>query len=480
MSYNATDWVEERLGKYKGMSLFNSVGLLLEKVKENQDIDLGEIGTSRIITHVHDQKELDTLRANCLIRSKWLDSDRYVTNRQNEILVTDIIKTKLRFIAKEETTNNRYFNAFRDSLVSCAKNISILFYLDSKLKTTQFLDEEIQKGPSIEQMTDKDALAMEESLNGPNFFSYLSLKLYRYNENKLQENKLTPEGAYQMAVSISNLGYLSGDDHVPEYIDEAIKFIDLAINRSKDASGAKYYSFKIKYLLLQKKLTESIAVFGEMYKVAPKSVYTYRSGLRIAKQQNKIAEAEQWAQHFKIASISEREKQEYNSVMYDFYVDQNKIKEAIPFADYLANNMKNSAWAWHNLAILYQKLKDYDKVIEIEKKALAISEFGAAKGTIAEAYKNKGINEFNTQLTARNPAAVSNSEKHLLEALKYDAYNYNILMTLSRVYISEFKYTNNRDYLSKGEGYLKRASQINANGKDLVEVAAEYAKHKAK
>lgn len=479
ISYHSTDWVAEELGKFKGITLFNSVGILLEKFKPNSDIDLGEPGTSQVITRIRNQKEIDSIRANCLIRSKWLDVDRYVVNNKDEIVVTDIAKTKVRFIAKEETIDNDYFDQFFGSLRSCAKNAGLIFYLDNKLKTAQHLEEEKHKGPPVEQMTDKDAVEIENSLGGPGLYSYLSLKLYRYNETKLNLNKLDAEGAYQMAVGIRNLGYLSGDKYIPEHLEEALKYAHLSIKKSEKAPVAKYYSFKMRALLYQKRIPEAIATFNELYKLLPKDVYTYRSAVVLAQHQNKIAEGEAWAKHFKASSKTLEELETYNSVMFSFYSHQAKYKESIPFAEYLAKQKTATAWDWHNLALMHYNIQEFDKCIDYEKKALAISEFGAAKHIMAKAYEAKSFIEMELQSKSRAPASTANVEKYLLESLKYDSQSYSVLTNLARIYLVEFEKTKNKDLLSKGEAYLKRASDANSKGDKAVnEIAAAYAKYK--
>lgn len=451
-TYFASDWVKEEESQYKAITIFNPLGLSVQLVKRDDDGDLGEPGITKFITHIKNQKEIDTIDTSCLIRSKWLDVDRIVENKPDEITITDILNVKERFISKQETSHD-FFKVLLGRISNCVENSNITLKLNEARKTIQEKEQDKLKGPPIENMTDADAIALDE-ISGPDLFSYASLKLFRYHNKKIQDKKSGSESYYAMARAIRSLGFIRGDLYIPEHITESLFYLDKALLNAKGEIEAKIYSLKILNLLTQNKEPDAIANLLILNGKHPKSLYTYKSGYRIALLQKKFDVAEKWIRAAEPLSKTNSEKGDYFQAMYDLYSKQNKFKEAISYQEKLIQLEPKNPWMLHNLAILYLDSGNFEKCIELEKKALSISEFGMAKKVISEALIAKALNIKHNNQQARTPASIDEFESLALEAIKYDKDNTDASLALSELYLQNFKKTNSKIEIQKGKPYL--------------------------
>ncbi len=468
-SFHTSDWVVEQ-PKVKAISAFHPLGLHKDRLLINQNVDLGEIGQATYLTKIKGQKVLEPQRNHCLIRSDWIDADRVVTNSGGDIIVKDTIKTKKRFISKVEA-HGEIYEKFLDDVGGCTETAGLLLKLDDSLKTAEYLQKEKDLGPSLDVMTDLDADRLFD-LQGPSQTQAILLKLVRYYEKKLATQPKDSQAYYRTGFAMARLGYIMGDLYVPEHLKLAIENIDRSLNLAPEENEPRYTDKKIKYLLLENNLSAAMESFNRLNKKWAKHFYTYMAAAKIAQFQKNPKIAEQWLTASESLAKTTAEKIEFHGAIQDLLSQNGRSKEAIPHQEFIAKNSAKNAWAWHNLAALYMNEGNFDKAIEMDMKALEISEFGMARKVISDAYYRKYKK---TVLNAgRNPASLKGSEELLMSSLKYNARNLQALGGLALHYANEFQQTHEPITLSKGRSYLDQATQVDPKNQGLTSLMSIY------
>jgi len=471
-SFRASDWMQEQKGKFRGIVLMNPVGLLLSNMQPKSEGDLGEPGSVKMLTHIANEKQVDSIGAGCVIRSPWLDFDRVVENRQNEILVTDTISIKQRYISKEVASTDE-FEINYDSVLSCYKKSFVLLSIDPSIKTLEMAEQEKLKGTPIENMTDADAVALE-AIRGPKLSGYSAHKRYRYYSNKLEKNPQDAEAYYKRATAIRFLGYIKNDEYESAYLVEANQNLDLAIKYSGEAHfNPLYYKNKIFNLLGLKKVNEASDLFKVLYAKAPGDFNTYLAAFRVSNVLKSFMIGEMWLRGSENLAKTEEQKDEFHREMGFFLTDHRREREAIPHKEYfLAKDPKNP-WALHNLAVDYSSIKEYDKAIDLEKKALEISDFGAARDNLAKSYYNKAA-YMAREPNARSPASEEKQDALILEALKWEQDYLPALRYMAKHCLDIYIQAKEPLKLMQGRSFLDRAIEKQPNDPELLSLLNSY------
>lgn len=457
----AHDWVEEKAGKYKGIKLYSPIASMLARIGRKSDSDLGEPGTFTYITKIQSQREIDTVRASCLLRSEWIDFDRYVENDADGVTITDVVKTKKRHIAEAESTGDTFDSFARDFFNCALQQNTIVLQMDESLKTAEDKENDKIKGVSLEVMTDDDAKTLL-NVGGPMAVDYRHLKVYQYFQKKLKEGENKERSLVGMAKAIVELGYISNDDYIPAYVKAALENLEQAVNAKDDNVAAEVHYLRVKNFLRLKDIKNANIAYNELKKKDSKSFNFYYVTYLIALKQKNIQLAERWLRASERVAKTEAEKYNFHNYMATFLQDQRRGSEAIKYREFLAKSEPTNAWGWHNLALCYYDTSDWDMVIEYEKKALALAEFGAAKLTISNAYYRKAMSVRSLPAHGnREPASDNKYEEFLLEALKYNDKNVNIFLSLAGFY--SFGSASDKVRLHKGYVYAKRAVELEPN-----------------
>lgn len=462
-SYHASDWIMEEQ-KRKLLNIYHPLSMWANRFARDRDIDLGENGKTTLITRIKGQKTVNTMWSNCLMRSQWMDAERNVQNNADEIVVTDTVTVKDRFIPKAKARGDIY-DSFLGDIRDCIAASSIYLKFDESLKTPEMLKEEKSQGPLLQVMTSEDADRLY-SIDGPGQTRHILLKLVRYYQKQIAENAKTAKAYYRIGTSIARMGYISGEDYVPEYLEEALVNLNQAIQLAEPNEAPQYISKKINYQLFLKNTSAALETFKTLYEKSPKAFATLMAAAKISIYQKKSKESEQWLAAAEKVATTEENKIDYHKLMFDTLYKQKRPKEAIPHQEFLAQKSPDNAWAWHNLAILHYTIGDYDKAIEVELKALEITEFGAAKKTISDSYYEKF--RLASQPDGRKVASASEKEDLLLKAIKYDSKNINALYNISLTYINDFIKTKDKLTLSKAQAYAHQAIQAEPKNPDVI------------
>lgn len=450
----ASDWVIDQK-KLKFLILVNPFAFLADRLDLKKDIDIGEPGLMKIVTHVKNQKVEDTVAAGCLVRSPWFDFDRIVENTPDILKVTDELKIKNRFISKDESQGDE-FEALLGDIGDCLRGGSTLFiHMDPSLKSPDDLAQEKKNGPMLEAMTDKQA---DDYYNSPRSekSNFLRTKLIRFYQNKLKKEQAA--STYRkIGHLIVNLGYISGNTFGRGYMEDGLgyyaKALPLATGIEKDEILAELIEHKIDAGLV----SEAVVQFNGYYKNNPKKFKSFELAALIALRQRKDKEAESWLKAGEKFALTKDEKVDFCKAIQDVLWRQQKYAESIPYQEKVLE-LYPDGWNHHNLAILYFETKNYDKVIELENKALSLMEFGLAKHYLSKAYTEKFI--INVRSGPRSPANDEDATNLLLQAIKYDPQNVDALSNMAMFQSKEYIKTKDKTALTKAKNYLDQAVQI--------------------
>lgn len=454
----ANDWVVDQK-KLKLLILVNPLAFLADRIGLKKDIDIGEPGLTKIVTRIKKQKVEDTVAAGCLVRSTWFNFDRIVENTPDALIVTDELNVKKRFIAKEESQGKEYESLLGD-IGDCVRGGSTLFiHMDPSLKSPDDIAQEKKNGPLLEVMTDKQA---DDYYNSPRSekSNFLRTKLVRFYQNKLKKEQ-TASTYRKVGHLIVNLGYISGNTFGSGYMEDGLEYYKKALPLATGAEKDEILAELIEHKVDAGKVSEAVAQFNEYYKNNSRKFKSFELASMIALAQDKDKEAESWLKAGEKFAITKDEKVNFNKTMQDILWRQKKYAESIPYQEKVLALVPDG-WNYHNLAILYFETKNFDKVIELENKALSLKDFGMARYMISRAYTEKFI--LNSQIIhPRSPASDEEAINFLLQAIKYDSQNINALSSMAMFQAKEFIKKKDKTTLTKGKGYLEQAIQLDPN-----------------
>lgn len=446
--------VYEEEKKYKKLYLPHPVAIQVHSIGPNRANYVGEIGTFKVITKVEKSQAIETYAEDCYTRTPWFEADRVVENKENYILITDTVKTKQRTISKKQSSE-KDFNEKLNSIHDCTQNVFITLSLDQSVKTSDQLQKEKDLGPDVYSMSEQDAKHIRELSKGPKYSFVGPKKLLKFYSLKLQQEPNNPEYLVRKAQAITDMGYISGRQYDQAFLENSMDLI----NKAYDLKSKQYDKLIYEHRISTHIKTKNYKLAGQDLKIMSESekedrflVYSLSADLAYAQEAYELAE--QWLRASEKIARTQEEKESFYRSMSHVLTKQNKIAEAIKFSEELLKTDPNNAWKYHNVAILYNMQKDYDKVIEYEKKALAIAEFGMAKRTLSEAYLAKAfaLKPAPPLIDPRLPTSVGTQkiavavpvkfnkqeyENLLLESIKADPENKECLVELVTYYSTE-------------------------------------------
>ncbi|AGH96345.1 transglutaminase domain-containing protein [Pseudobdellovibrio exovorus] len=422
--------IYEETKKYKKFYLPHPALVQLHSIEANRASYVGEIGTFKVVTKIEKAQAVETYSEDCYTRTPWFEVDRVVENKEDYILVTDTIKTKQRTISKKQASDAD-FNEKLNSVHDCTRNMLITLSLDPSLKTEEQLKKEKDLGPDVYSMTEQDAKRIRELSKGAEYSFVGPKKLLKYYSLKLKQEPNNPEYLVRKAQAITDLGYLSGRKYDQAFLEDSISLIDKAYDLKQKKYDKLIYQNRISTHIKQKKYKlagQDLKVMSESEKEDRFLVYSLSADLAYAQEAYELAE--QWLRASEKIAKTQEEKESFYRSMSHVLTGQNKIAEAIKFSEELLKTDPNNAWKYHNVAILYNMQKDYDKVIEYEKKALAITEFGMAKRTLSEAYLAKAfaLKPAPPLIDPRLPTSVGVQKIAMAAPVKFDKQSYETLL----------------------------------------------------
>lgn len=466
--------IHEEENKYKFLMLPHSSFMQKQMISANKDSYIGEVGTVKMITKIEKNKAVETFSEDCFARTPWIDADRIVEDKDDHILVTDIVKTKVRTITKSQASE-KDFNEKISSLENCASKFRITLFLSPEVKTPEKIKEDTDLGPDVYTMTEENAKKIRD-LRGPEYAYKGPKKLYKYYTLKLKADPTNTEYLARKAQSIVSQGYLYGDKYDQEFLQEAIGLV----NKAHDLNQKKYNKLvfinRININILMGNFKEASEDLKMMFNFEKTDRYiVYSLSAELASAQKSFELAEQWVRASEKLVKTSQEKDVFYSNIYNVLLSQKKYDEAIQFQEQRVKSDPQNAWNYHNLAILYKYQKKYEKVVEYENKALSLSNFGAAKKVLSDAYLAQAKElKPSAAGSSREPSSVSekksspslrfDKEKYenlLLKSINADSENKDCLIELTSFYTTEMLQTKEwQEPQKKAELYLNKLKEI--------------------
>jgi tetratricopeptide (TPR) repeat protein len=263
---------------------------------------------------------------------------------------------------------------------------------------------------------------------------------------------------------LRRMGYDSGRKFEPGYLEAALDEVDAASKIGDQSLSSKISRYKIMFEIDLKHEAQAKKAFTELHKVAPSDYNTYYAGYYLNSSLKRYDDATGWLKLAIANSPTKDDKAGDLHNLADLYYEQKKYPEAIKIHEEILKDPNATAWEWHNSAIVYLMAEDWDKCIEHEKKALSMMEFGAAKMTLSDAYYWKAarmdkMTSFNEEDNWEKLLPVQ--EPILLEALKWNSENTDVLVMLGRLHIGAA--SKNKAELDKAKEYIDRAVAVKPN-----------------
>lgn len=457
--YIAHDWMLDKEKRIKALVLYAPLAEIQTKIAKNGASDLGEPGSTKWITTIASQKALDPIQDSCVVRSEWFDYDRYVENHSAGVTVTDIVTVKKRHVSDAEVVSAPY-RTFKNDFEYCAfGNNKIVFHLDDSHKTAEDKERELARGVPFDVMTDSDAQALLRA-NNPKDRYYRNLKAYRYYEKKMRDESMRDVALIGMAEAIAEFGYIRDDKYDRSFALAALTHLQQASSSTDTDILAKVHYLRMRNYLRIYDFNNAQVAYYELKKIDTKSLNYYRAAHFITLRQKNWLLAERWLRASEPLAKTEADKIDFYEQMAAYLEGHQRVAESRKYREILVSKKPKSVWAWHNLALTYYPDRNWDKLIEYEKKAQEIEEFAEGRRTLSQIYYLKaGAVQKVKELPDRTVATSSEYEDLLLESVKYDGKNVPTLLALASYYL---KGEGNADKtrFSEGYSYAKRALDI--------------------
>lgn len=442
---------------------------------ELPEADFGPPSEVKYISLVKGKNAVDPVDHHCVVRSDWLDFDRKVVNKGEDLEVTDWMTVKKRFASQEETKSDWYKMLMGD-IQSCYQVSAIVTYSNPVQKTVKDLEIDKLKGPAIEQMTEKDMEWIEDQPTNLAVRNYHHMKLYQYHQLRLSKNPNDLVSYAKASISLKNMGYFNGDKYGPGYLNASMELLNAGFAAAKGKPTAKLLATRAELYATTGKLAEANRDFAELTKLESNTFATAYAGYFLNKASKNTPAAEKWLQYGLKVATKDKERSHARDRLARIYLDQKRYEEALKVYDDLLTDKNSNPWGWHNAAIVHLEMGNLDKCIEYEKTALAISDFGAAKHTLVRALvaKAKKTPRIIGVPGGKLPPNLPDPDELLLEALKWDPESVEALAEISIANAMKFMTSKDMDAYQKGKSYLDRAVAIDPTNRNIQIPMAMY------
>lgn len=472
--FMSSDWLISRQ-QQKTLLLVSPLLLIFSKFNSEQDNDLGEPGKMTFKTTVHGRKLNDPTQYDCLVRSPWLDVDRTLQNTGEGFELNEVINLKQRHISST-LSHGDLFDAFSTRIQRCLSRSAIVIQEDPELLSASDLKEVQRVGPSIDVMTDADAERLY-NLKGPNRAGLVSLKLYRYYSKKISQSE-NPQADwfFRKGESVIDMGYIHSEIFTRENLLEGLDLMDQAVKLGQGENQARYLMVIVRRSLILGDLNRAMTAFNVLWNKHKNSFHVYMGGGMIAMKNKNYETAVKSFLSGEPHIKDDIQRLFYHAQMNKLYSEMGRKDEAFVHQERAAHLDADNPWALHNLAAEFLVRRNYDKVIELEKKVLAMADFGAARSVMSDAYLWKAIELRKKSKDVREIASVADREELLMQSLSYNSENLHALTEAAFFYLNQYKQTKDALSLSKGRSYLERGMKINPRDAGIAGAMLRYQK----
>ncbi len=373
-----------------------------------------DIETNETITindsFVEEEEDLD-----CLVLGPNYGIERLVKNEAKNIVITDktwVRNWSITSRSGEMTTQAGHSGRVLGNCMSSSnmeiqtrnpKHISFEQKLD-KIKTFVALKENL-----------KSSVKQRAELRRINYY----LAKEPNNERLYVEKSLT----------IEQLGFLSGENYMHAYLVAAEKVLEIALAKFPN-KRAEFLARIGKLQMLRLERENAQDSFNAAYKINPRDFHVLRLAGLIFQKKRQYSEAAAYylaaSQATKDEDLIELALDRRGSIL---CWEMNKCDDLKALLEKSLVKRPNDPWELHNLGIVYSKLANPSKAIELAEKALSFMKFGAAEHSLVKyILQEVRARHFQNRIPAN--AAGKATEVLLIRAYQIDSKNEEVLYHL--------------------------------------------------
>lgn len=400
---------------------------------------LGTPAEWTITRTIHGVDTPDEVAGDCFALSKWMDLRRKTYKVPEGLKIEDHFTLKESFIQAKEF-KGKEVGYFAGNIFNCfdVQTLEASWY-DPNNKEQAASRRIIEKTMSLQEGIEFAKKKKKRSDN---------LRALRIFEHLVSQGN--SEAQAWIAMPIRFLGYLSGYDYQKDYLAAAKLEAEKAI--ALDANSPVAHQQKTRNLMYSKEFVKARASFATAFKLQPQHFETFMLGGDLFELENKIDFAEK--SYLKALSLAETSIDK--SAVYGKLASINAERapqNAISYYKASLDITPDDVWLMNNLAVVYNRLGQWDQAIAILEKALKISQFGMAESNLANAYAGKA-----TQIIRQSPGSPENiqqAEVLAMKALKLDQTEHKARGTLGVIYLHLAKKNQDGEALARSMEYFQ-------------------------
>lgn len=405
-------------------------------------------------THLVDFYIKSEQSKDCFTLGPYASYERIVKNSDTGVKVEERSKTTLKFIETEDMKRVRNQNG--DELWKCQKNSNL---------------EIVKKDPTSKDQTyfDLPKVTAQEWTNliGSAAYEKDNLMAWRRLKGWLIESPQNADYYFYLGRTYTRMGMVTSDTYSPDYLEEAKKVIRAGLELNKDSSIG--WAFLGRAEFFRGNTAEAVSAYVKANKLDSKNGIAYELAALIANRNKKIDHALAYYKLAeKFAPDSYWSVRAINGQIEILAKDVEKKEEARSLLTRLVALKKDDPWNLYNASIYYAEIKDYDKALELNIKALSLKDFGAAKHNMAWILGQKAEAII---LASEAPAALSEAEKLIEKAGKFSSAPSNLAKAMFALNIAQGKLNKDENQLAAAK---KNLNQFGLTAKEIRPYRNKY------
>lgn len=448
----------------------------LPSLRENTGVHLGTPKTIMYETTFEGITTKDVVQGDCFVKSEWLDVERRVDSLADKTIVTDKIQIKKHLITSTEAKDEVFLSVFRN-IGSCYGGSRISLNPMELPKHADALHPAVKKlflAPAVatEKNTAKEAFSSGLEAGG----QYLLLKSKRIFEEATAANPEDVESHLFRFRILRTMAMLRGDI----YNTELLKFAE-----DEASELIKKYPQEAQYLVTRgitrttaKNLDGALADLSQAYRIQPND-FLVRRTMAVILNDKKHPDAEKWLQSsLSVATIKDSPQDTrrnlllYWSTKTEIASDNKDTQGELTAHEKLVELDPDSPWTIHNYANALSRAKQFDKAIEMSRKALKVMDFGAARSSLAGSLIQKALAS-KKDADDTSYALKPENEKLMLEAKEIHPNGAYVNFHLVRFYYSKSIATQESDWLDNADLYAADGLKANPGDPDITAMVYE-------
>ncbi len=331
--------------------------------------DLGEVGTTSVVTQIKGRRAVDPIDHECVVRSSWIDFDRQIEIQHDSTMITDEMTLKNRYVSPEQA-QSREFLGLLDNIKDCLDRSRIVTYLNPAKRSPEQVEADSLKGPSITKMTNSEAEVLLTEVHSK-MRPYLLRKVFRYSNHRIAAEPKDPYGYWLRAKSLLGLADVGDGKILTGFVAEAKLNLVKGLALGTNPFDPKFWLLRVQAEVADNQLAQAAKDFRQLYAKAPHDFDTFYAGFVMTKALHDLISSERWIR-LAIASA----KNPIDQIMTlrslaELLAEGKHHKEALEIYLQMLNIPEISVMDLQQGASEATQIDDVDKGIDFDRKALA-------------------------------------------------------------------------------------------------------------